>query len=114
MVERIKQRCKELGVTIAQMERELGIGNGVVSKWGGSSKMPTYDRVVAVANYLGVSPDWIVYGTEDKAQNQQMSDDQLLAESYALIDRMANPQSLRKVMARALDKSEKLDGAAQK
>ena len=51
----IQRLCDEKRVSIAELERESGLGNGVVRKWGKAS--PTLRTVIAVAQYLGVSLD---------------------------------------------------------
>lgn len=52
--ERIKEICKSRGISVSKIEKELGFGNGTIGKWGKSGRTPTYDRIYAVAEYLGV------------------------------------------------------------
>lgn len=51
----IKARCEEKGITIAQLEREAHISNGVVRRWG--TLNPRLDNLKAVADYFGVTVD---------------------------------------------------------
>ena len=53
MLEKIKKLCKEQGKTLASLEKECGLGNGTISKWGRNS--PSVDKVSAVAKILNVS-----------------------------------------------------------
>lgn len=53
MATKIRGICKKNGTSIAALERQLGFGNGVISRWDKST--PSYDRLSAVANALGVS-----------------------------------------------------------
>lgn len=62
IVERIKKRCKEKATTMGTLEKELGFGNGNIRRW--DERMPGADRVLAVANKLEVSVDWILTGKE--------------------------------------------------
>ena len=55
ILDNIMKLCKEKGVSIARLERETGIGNGTVARWGTSS--PTVDNVRKVADYFGVTVD---------------------------------------------------------
>ena len=55
ILKNITRLCKEKGVSIAKLERETGIGNGTISRWGVSS--PTISNVKAVADFFGVSVD---------------------------------------------------------
>ena len=45
--------CKARGMSIAELERATGLGNGVIRKWDQAS--PTVRTVMAVADYLGTT-----------------------------------------------------------
>lgn len=62
MIERIQQKCKEKGLKISQLEKELGFGNATIRRWGESA--PSVDKVLKVANFLKVSLEWLVTGKE--------------------------------------------------
>ena len=47
--------CKERGVSISRLEREIGLGNATVRGWENSS--PTVDNLKLVADYFGVTVD---------------------------------------------------------
>lgn len=51
-VDNIRQVCKERGTSLAEIERALKIGNGVIAKWEKNKGYPPYDRIVEIANYL--------------------------------------------------------------
>lgn len=61
ILDNIKKLCKEKGVSIARLERETGIGNGTVARWGTSS--PNVDNVRKVADYFGVTVDNLISET---------------------------------------------------
>lgn len=63
MVERIKELCKEKGITIAELERNCGIGNGIIARWKKSK--PSFERVAKVADFLGVSPEYLLTGKKE-------------------------------------------------
>ncbi len=52
MVEKIRRLCNVQGKTLASLEKECGLGSGTINKWDKSS--PSVNKVVAVANALGV------------------------------------------------------------
>ena len=54
----IRAICGEKKLTIAELERSAGLGNGVVRKWDGAS--PTLRTLMAVADCLGVTLDELV------------------------------------------------------
>lgn len=55
MVEKIRSLCQEHGTSVWALERELGIGNGVIARWSRSS--PRVETVKLVADYFGVTVD---------------------------------------------------------
>ena len=60
MLENIQKLCDERDVTIAQLERDLNFGRGSIYKWNKNS--PSIDKVQKVAEYFGVSTDFLLYG----------------------------------------------------
>lgn len=54
----ISRLCKGKGISIAKLERDLGIGNGTIGRWGKSA--PTVDNVKKVADYFGVTVDYLL------------------------------------------------------
>lgn len=62
IVERIKQKSAEKGTNIANLEKELGIGNGVIRRW--NDRNPGAMHMLKVAERLNVSVDWILTGKE--------------------------------------------------
>jgi len=50
---KIQNLCEERQMSIAELERAAGIGNGVIRKWNSAS--PTLRTVGAVADVLGVT-----------------------------------------------------------
>ncbi|MDW3926450.1 helix-turn-helix transcriptional regulator [Staphylococcus saprophyticus] len=66
---RIKELADAKGVTIAHVERKVGLSNGQLAKW--KSRAPRIDKANEVANYLGVSLDYI-YGNEPKPIDKEI------------------------------------------
>ena len=50
--ENVKRICDEKGITISQLEKEAGLGNGTIGGWKNSS--PRVDSLQAVARVLKV------------------------------------------------------------
>lgn len=53
-VQNIKDACKEKGTTIAEIERKLHIGNGIIARWETNKAYPPLDRLQAIADELHV------------------------------------------------------------
>lgn len=58
--------CKERGISISRLERDLGLGNATIRGWSKSS--PRVDNLRLVADYFGVTVDSLT-ATNKKSQN---------------------------------------------
>lgn len=82
MVDAIKRLCKEKKTTIAAIERACGFGNGSIRKWDSAS--PAYERIKAVADFLGVSASEIT--SEQKEKPDLQMENGLDADTKELFD----------------------------
>ena len=70
IVDKIKGLCFQKGISVSKLEKDLEFGNGAISKWNTTS--PPIKRVMAVAEYFGVSTGYLT-GEEDGAKKQPTS-----------------------------------------
>ena len=70
-LEVIKSLCDKNGISIAQLEKELGYGNGSIAK----ARTIKSDRVVELSEYFGVSTDYILKGGENTLQRVELESD---------------------------------------
>ena len=56
-VDNIRRLCALEGITLAELERELKIGNGVIARWENKKTSPPYDRLKQIADRFGVTID---------------------------------------------------------
>lgn len=68
--ERIESLRKAQGISQGKLEKELGFSNGSISKWRNST--PTYERIQKVAEYFGVSADYLMTG-ETPAERKEVT-----------------------------------------
>lgn len=68
---RIKQLCKERGISMNSLEQELGFGKGYISKLDKSK--PNISKIKKIADYFNVTSDYLI-GSE----NENMKADMLL------------------------------------
>lgn len=61
LLERIELLCKEKKLPFAKLERELGISNGQLRRWGHTT--PKITNLKMVADYFGVSIDYLIGST---------------------------------------------------
>lgn len=67
MLEKIQNLCKLKGITLTKLERDLDFSRGSLYKWDTNS--PSVDKVQKVADFLGVSVDFLISGYDDEMIN---------------------------------------------
>lgn len=60
MYEKIRALAKEKGISIPNLEKAVGLGNGTIDGWNKSS--PTAENLRKVANFLGVTMEHLMNG----------------------------------------------------
>lgn len=95
-VDRIRAHCKAAGITIAELERELGFGNAAIARWENNKTAPPIDRLQAIADRFGVT-------VAELAGEQPANNDGLTAEQTELIRlvRSASPAEIAVLLAAA-------------
>lgn len=58
--ERIQELCKKNGISMNQLEQELGFGKGYISKLGKST--PNATKIQSIAQRFGVTVDYLMGG----------------------------------------------------
>lgn len=56
----VKKIADSKNISIARIEKDLGIGNGTIAKW--KKAVPSVDTLKKVADYLEVSTDLLLKG----------------------------------------------------
>ena len=64
-IERLNLLCKEKGISISKMIKDLGMANGNVTRWNKGS-VPTGDNLTKIADYFNVSTDYLLGKTEKR------------------------------------------------
>ena len=79
-LERIKALCDAKGITISQLEKDLGYGNGSLAK----SKSIKADRLFEIAEYFDTTMDYLYDGKENSYDNYYIDPEvQEIAEEMA-------------------------------
>lgn len=86
LVDRLRGVAKQKGLTFNRIEREIGLGNGTIKRWNDQS--PRLDKLMAVAQYVGASLDYLVFGTlqTDSALNENPKHTQMTETQEDLCD----------------------------
>lgn len=64
MGERIRARRKELKIRQAALGKMVGVSNVAISQWERSETEPNGENLLALANALKCSPDYLMKGEE--------------------------------------------------
>ena len=61
-VQLVRDICKQRSIPIAKLEKDCGFANGYLNPKK-QTKLP-YDRAIVIAEYLDISPDYILNGKQ--------------------------------------------------
>lgn len=81
IVERVRRVCQEHHISVSQMEKDLGFGNGFLNPK--KIKTISADRLFMIADYLGASPEYLTLGYE-RGQSVSAVDLQMIEKIRAL------------------------------
>ena len=65
----ISQLCKQRGIAITALERELGFGRGYIGKFKTKGTIPTVKKLQRIADYFGITVSDLIPGNEKKEAN---------------------------------------------
>ena len=72
-VERVKAICKERKIPISKIERDLGYANGYIGQL--KKRVFPADRLQDIAEYLGVSSEYLLNGDEKESDKYYLNDE---------------------------------------
>ena len=74
-VERVRAICRERKIPISKLEKDLGFANGYIGQL--RKGVFSSDRLYAIADYLGVTPEFLQNGEQKNAptERERVSDD---------------------------------------
>lgn len=68
------EKCRlNQGLTIYTIEKSVGFPKGTIKNWKDS--MPSWDKILKVANFLDVSLDFLVGNTQNQKSHKNNSED---------------------------------------
>lgn len=70
-VEKIDQKLKEKNLKRISLCDDLGITHSALTDWKKRGTIPSGDVCIKIAEYLGVSVEWLVRGTERAAEKEE-------------------------------------------
>jgi transcriptional regulator with XRE-family HTH domain len=110
-VETIRALCKKKKTSLTRLEEKLGFSNGYIGKMAKRPNSPPYDKLVAIANELGVTVSDLTGDSENKKKPLAQGDG-LKLDSYEDIDQWLGTldgKGLDMVIALAIAKKVKVN-----
>lgn len=62
---RVKQLREEKGISQAKLAQDIGVTYGAVGNWESGTREPKFETVIKIADYFGVSIDYLLGRTDD-------------------------------------------------
>lgn len=100
-VETIRSLCKKKKTSLTRLEEKLGFSNGYIGKMAKRPNSPPYDKLVAIANELGVTVADLTGDSEN--EKKPLAQGEGLDEGYIekWIDNDASEEQLKRFIAKA-------------
>ena len=59
---RLDKVVKERGLTFYTVAKALGLSKSLFSDWKSGKSVPKVDKMIPIADYLGITIEYIIYG----------------------------------------------------
>lgn len=83
-VKTIRALCKKKKTSLTRLEEKLGFSNGYIGKMAKRPSSPPYDKLVAIANELGVTVADLTGDTENEKKPTAQGDGLTEKQKYAI------------------------------
>lgn len=60
VLNKVLKLCRDRGITIFMLEREIGVSHGCIYHWADAKTYPSVDTLKKLADYFGVTIDELV------------------------------------------------------
>lgn len=100
-VETIRALCKKKKTSLTRIEEKLGFSNGYIGKMAKRPSSPPYDKLVAIANELGVTVADLTGDTENEKKPTAQGDGLDVDYIEKWIDNDASEKQLKLFIAKA-------------
>ena len=106
LVDKIRTLARQRDMSLPQLEQELGLGTGTISRWRNSS--PNTEKLQKIADYFNVSMDYLLgreqYLThkdeKDISKILEQTKEQLLSQEGLMFDGdPASPEAVDSILA---------------
>lgn len=106
LLKRITQACDRKGIKITNLDIALGFSRGYTAKIAKAIKTPPIERIQAIAQYLDVTPEWLMYGEDTVHKSVEGEGYYFSDETAQAAQRLFESRGLRVLFDAAQDESE--------
>ncbi|PIQ46867.1 MAG: transcriptional regulator [Cytophagales bacterium CG12_big_fil_rev_8_21_14_0_65_40_12] len=82
--DRIKGKRKELNMSQSELADRVGISYAQIGRYETKGAQPPAKTLTDIADALGVSPDFLIYGSAEQKANIKLSDPELINQFKAI------------------------------
>ena len=84
-------------ISAYKISKDTGISDRLIGYWRKGEKLPGAENLLIIANYFGISVDYLLTGKEQSIQKEQLSENErILFEKY----KQLNPTNKAKILER--------------
>ena len=99
VLERILATMEEKGVNQQDVTKHLGLGNGAFTRWKYNNGKSYLQYLSRIAEFLGVSRDYLLSGKEEILENEKLSkNEQKLLETFRNLKKVEQEMFLRQLI----------------
>ena len=95
MFDRIFTLLSEKNITVSKLSKAIGISDDLISQWKKGLQKPSLDVVLKIADYLGVSLDYLLGRSEEKYYKTLMTIDIYDEEINKSIDKVKRERGFK-------------------
>lgn len=82
LLSKIRELCKKNNITVAYLEKRMGMGAGTISRWNKAN--PSFDKIISIAKYFKVSIDYLAGYDVDHDASMNLDENTLKIIDYLL------------------------------
>jgi transcriptional regulator with XRE-family HTH domain len=111
--DRIKLKRKELNMSQSELADKVGISYAQIGRYETKDVQPPAKTLTAIADALGVSPDFLIYGSSDEKAKTKLSDPELINQFKAIEDMDEDDRNVIKKLIDAFITKKQIQKLAQ-
>lgn len=106
MYEIFAKLLKEKGVTPYQVFKATGVAQSSLSDWKHGKSKPKYEKLLKIADYFGVTVDYLLTGEEMQKNKPVAISDELTQDEFEMLEifRSATPEKKKAMMSLLKDR----------